>query len=201
MSGATQNHGLPYPLGSELPAGPVQMKALADATDKLLPIISASAPSVLLSGRLWFNPSTGLTQICDGTSWTTIGYTGPRRWNSGRAGTTDAFSSGSFVGLMSIILPGSAPAGSYAMSAVLDVYASATTSGNLRITAPNGVNLSNDKVINPITTSRTTINYGASFDWTGGSGTLQLSVQVNGGTGTVVNPGARLDLWYIGPTS
>lgn len=71
MSGATAFHGLPYPLGSDTPAGPVQIKALADATDKQLPIVSAAQPAHA-SGRLWWNPTNKTLMVSDGTAWTFV---------------------------------------------------------------------------------------------------------------------------------
>lgn len=201
MTVTTARHSYPAPSGSDAPAGPAQIKALADSVDELTPYVSTSTPAHR-SGLVWRNPSTGLTQMSDGTTWTPIGYTGPRRWVNTRAGASDNFSSGSVANLLTVTLPANAPAGVYMLSCVLDVGASVTATGNLRVTGPDGANLSADRVINPITTGqRTPITYAASFVWAGGTGTITVGVSVSNGTGTVINPGARLDVLYVGAGS
>jgi hypothetical protein len=126
--------------------------------------------------------------------------TGGRQFFATRTGTVDNFASGAFTQMFSVTLPSNAAAGTYSISTVFDVGSSVTTTGNLRVVDANGVNLSGDKTINPITTGqRTTISWAGSFIWGGNGGTVTVSINVVAGTASVFNPGARLDVLYIGP--
>lgn len=70
----TTRHALPSPASSAAPNVPVDVKALADAADVLLPYISTVEPAKI-SGLIWRNPTTGQTQITDGSSWFAISPT------------------------------------------------------------------------------------------------------------------------------
>lgn len=61
-------HALPSPASSAIPDVPVDIKALSDAVDLKLPYVNTSTPPHL-SGLIWRNPTTGLTQMSDGAAW------------------------------------------------------------------------------------------------------------------------------------
>lgn len=64
----TTRHAYPTPASSAVPDVPVDMKALADAIDLGVPYVTTSTPAHL-SGLIWYNPTTKLTQISDGAAW------------------------------------------------------------------------------------------------------------------------------------
>ena len=64
----TTRHGYPTPASSASPDIPVDMKALADALDAGTPYVSTSTPAHV-SGLIWHNPTTKITQISDGAAW------------------------------------------------------------------------------------------------------------------------------------
>lgn len=61
-------HGYPSPASSAVPDVPVDIKALADAVDLKTPYTTTSTPPHV-SGLIWHNPTTKLTQISDGAAW------------------------------------------------------------------------------------------------------------------------------------
>lgn len=73
--GATTRHGYPWPVGSELPAAPAQIRALADAVDKQVPYVSTVEPPKV-SGLIWYNPTTKNTLISDGSVWMSVNTNG-----------------------------------------------------------------------------------------------------------------------------
>jgi hypothetical protein len=64
----TARHAFPSPAGSDVPDVPVRIKNLADAIDLQTPWVSTTEPPKT-NGLVWYNPTTGLTQITDGTTW------------------------------------------------------------------------------------------------------------------------------------
>lgn len=61
-------HALPSPASTAVPDVPVDIKALADATDLKLPYNNASAPGHT-SGLIHRHPTTGVVQMSDGSAW------------------------------------------------------------------------------------------------------------------------------------
>lgn len=64
----TARHAFPSPASSAVPDVPVDIKALADAVDLQTPWVTTSTPAHS-NGLIWRHPTTGATQISDGTSW------------------------------------------------------------------------------------------------------------------------------------
>ena len=64
----TTFNALPYPAATDAPYVHLDMKALADAVDERLPIVSTTAPPHR-AGRQWFNPATRRMSLSDGTAW------------------------------------------------------------------------------------------------------------------------------------
>jgi len=74
----TPLHALPYPLGSDAPNAPAQLQSLATVADTALPIVQSATPTNVM-GRVWRNPTSGVTQIGDGSAWAPIGNGPPSR--------------------------------------------------------------------------------------------------------------------------
>lgn len=168
-----------------------------------LPCLSSARPPVPYQGQMIYETDTGLVQVNQGgspSSWAALHPDGAtRRWTASRTGASDNFSSGSFVSLLGVGLGVTAPAGSYLLTTNFDLGSTVGTTGNLRIIDPNKANLSADRTINPILSGqRTPVTYSAGFDWGGGAGTVTVSVMVSSGIGTIINPSARLDVFWVG---
>lgn len=65
---STTRHAFPSPASTAVPDVPVDIKALADAVDLQTPWVTTSTPAHS-NGLIWRHPTTGKTQISDGTSW------------------------------------------------------------------------------------------------------------------------------------
>lgn len=176
----------------------------AVASGGILPVANATQRDALItapaSGMACYLQDVATVQIYNGTSWLSASAVrGGRQFIGTRAGTSDAFSSGSVVTLLTATLPSTAPAGAYIVTSILDITSTVTTSGNLRILDPSSTNLSADKTINPIlTATRNIIPWTGGFTWAGGAGTVVTQISIASGTGTVFNPGANICVTYIG---
>jgi hypothetical protein len=202
--------GVTYAVGSDAPNIATITQALAASVDaKLIPSFpTAAARAAAITAPTTYQLTSRADAISgqnyewwNGSAWVALGWTASGgAWTGTRAGTSDNFASGSFVSMLSITLPSNAPAGRYILTGKFSLSGSVAASGNLRVMDPNSVNLSADETINPVATSgRTAVNFSARFTWAGGTGTVFASAMVSTGTGTVYNPGARLDVTYVGP--
>lgn len=64
----TTRHQIPYPEGGDAPLAPAQFQALANRVDEKVPWVSTTTPPHV-AGLMWFNPTTSITQISDGSAW------------------------------------------------------------------------------------------------------------------------------------
>lgn len=68
MGSTTPLHSLRYPAGGDAPNVPSDMSNLATDVDNNLPLTSTTEPTKV-AGLVWYNPTTGQTQVTDGSTW------------------------------------------------------------------------------------------------------------------------------------
>ena len=120
------------------------------------------------------------------------------RWSYSRGTGSTNYTSGSFVYLLGVTLPASAPAGNYAITTTVAIASTSSAYNQLRVFDPASNNLSGDIQTPNIGAGTTGIMWSRCVPLAAGGGSIIVYSNVSAGTPSVNNAMSFLDVVYLG---